>query len=43
MRSPYCPPPPRAAAFAEVLRQVTVIVSGAESDVGENRISKLSW
>ena len=43
MRDPFCLPPLRAGSIAEDdPTPMTVSVTGAESDVGENRISKLS-
>ena len=43
MRVPYCLSPLRAAGIAVCPTPVPTSVTGAESDVDENRISKLSW
>ena len=42
MRVPYCLPPPHAAHIVWGPSPVTESVAGAESDAGQNRISKLS-
>ena len=42
MRGPYCLSPPGAAGIAGGPKPVTVIVTAGQSDVGDNRISKLS-